>query len=49
MFFKFSFSIDNLFNISKNEVMKRHIVKPPYWKASPDNSVPINLPKALDI
>ena len=39
----------NLFNNNKIEVMKRHIVKPPYWKASPDNSVPINLPKALDI
>ena len=38
-----------LFNISKIDVMKRQKVKPPYWKASPDNSVPISLPKALDI
>ena len=39
----------NLFNNNKIEVMKRQRVKPPYWNASPDNSVPINLPKALDI
>ena len=46
---KFSFSIDRLFSKSKAAVTNKHVVNPPYSKASPDNNVPINLPKALDI
>ena len=49
MFFKSSFSIESLLINSKIVATNRHSVKPPSSKHNPDNNVPVNLPKALDI